>query len=65
MDAAPADAEYLLKFLDGRSGLPERPRLLGPLSEESSVLLFVYAEPLGDGLRFPEKADFGFRALNC
>lgn len=65
MNAATADAEYILKLFDGRPGLPERSRLRGPLSEEGGVLLFVYAEPLGDGLHFPKKADFGFRALNC
>ena len=63
MNAAPADAEYLLKFLDGCPGLPECSRLLGSLSEECSVLLFVCAEARGNGLRFLEKADSGFGAL--
>ncbi|WP_055497474.1 hypothetical protein [Streptomyces albus] len=64
MNATSADAEYLLKFLDGGPGLPEHPSQLGSLSEELSVLLLVCAESLDDRLRFSEEAGFGFRALN-
>ncbi|CCB76550.1 protein of unknown function [Streptantibioticus cattleyicolor NRRL 8057 = DSM 46488] len=63
MNAAPTDAENLLKFLDSCPGLSECSRLLGSLSEKRSMLLFIRAKPRGDGLRFPEKADSGFGAL--